>query len=668
MSFRTLMLTVVLGLLLVTTLATSFFAFQGTRKAIEQLVGAQTASTLEGVTLQVEALFDPADRILHALRREILSEKFPWDDPVESAKHMGILLRYEEGISWIGFGRADGSFSGAWTDQNRIVLNISSPDGGRPAEWVFEENGELTELNRPEIPEKYDARTRSWFQIAKDAPDMVWSKPYDFESGGRGISACLAVHDTEGVFLGVLTVDFTLADIAAYLDKLAQEFSSEALVFSLNGELLAMPEAASDTDGLNAVQQVILQLTEEERDGLGGDQLIRLVRLEGDTVMIGMRAAKVAGDLDCISTVVSSRNKNFGWLDQLMRNTWLAAAAALLIALVAGFLLAGRVADPLRKITGQLQRIGDFELDSPPHLKSSIREIRSLVDSLDRMRSSLRSFSHYVPVELVQELVRAGGKAEPGGEKRHVTILFCDMAGFTTYAETVSPEVSVDTLTVYFESIGKAVESHGGIIDKFLGDGIMALFNAPANRVDHEAAACAAALDALKNLPSGPSRCLGVRLGIHCGQALVGNIGTTRRFAYTAIGDCVNLASRIEGLGKIYGVPILASELIRKAAGEERFLWRTLDRVAVVGREEAIPICQLVGWRTEATASLLQTVADYESALAETWKGNFGEALRLLKPHVDADPPANFLTERLKTWMQTPPPEGWSGTFRSEQK
>jgi adenylate cyclase len=268
------------------------------------------------------------------------------------------------------------------------------------------------------------------------------------------------------------------------------------------------------------------------------------------------------------------------------------------------------------------------------------------------MRTGLASFSHYVPVDLVRDLVRSGGVAALGGERREISLMFCDLAGFTGYAEKTSPEAAVETLTSYFESYGLAIEHSGGVIDKFLGDGIMALFNAPKKLSDPASAACRAALRGTAHFAGCPLQKHGAtafvaRVGLHTGEVLVGNVGTANRFTYTAIGDAVNLCSRLEGLNKTYGTRILASSALRKQAGEEEFLWRRLDRVSVVGRTEPLDIDELMGFRDQATPASLHLAKTYSLAFDAFLTQNWDVAASLLGTIPEGDLPAQLLLQRI---------------------
>lgn len=230
----------------------------------------------------------------------------------------------------------------------------------------------------------------------------------------------------------------------------------------------------------------------------------------------------------------------------------------------------------------------------------------------DRDKRFLRdSFSLYLAPALVDRLV--AGKTPPalGGETREITVFFSDLAGFSSLAEGLAPDAVVRLMNVYLSAMTDEIERHGGIVDKYIGDAIVALFGAPLADPDHAAHAVAAALACQRRLATmTEGRQLRQRIGLNTGLAVVGNIGSHRRFNYTAMGDAVNLAARLEGANKAYGTGIMASEATRRLAGDG-FAWRELDTVRVVGREQPLVI-----WQPGVTEGVQ---AGYAAALA-AWR------------------------------------------------
>jgi adenylate cyclase len=354
-----------------------------------------------------------------------------------------------------------------------------------------------------------------------------------------------------------------------------------------------------------------------------------------------------------------------------------AAGVAIFAALVSVFLgvfFANRVSDSLRLIADELGRIGRFELGGAKLPQSSlVREVNDMAEATDAMKSSLKSFGRYVPKDLVSEMLRTGTEAKLGGDKKELTMLFSDIAGFTSVAETMEPDELVELLADYLEAMSDCIKDNGGTVDKFIGDAIMAFWGAPRDLSDHAAHACRAALAMRARLSRlleewdamGRPR-FETRIGLNTGGTLVGNIGAPERLNYTAMGDSVNLASRLENLNKSYGTHILCGDATVKAAGDG-FVFRPVDWVAVKGKKRGILISELVGLSDEVDDSIKAAVEEYRAALDLYRARKFDEAATRFDEAGAAfggnDGPSDTMAARARTYTDAPPPDDWDGTF-----
>jgi adenylate cyclase len=275
----------------------------------------------------------------------------------------------------------------------------------------------------------------------------------------------------------------------------------------------------------------------------------------------------------------------------------------------------------------------------------------------------------------VRTLLAKGNEAQLGGEIRRLTILFSDIDNFTGISEGIEPTRLVTEMGRYFSLMTGAITRRGGTVDKFMGDGVMAFFNAPAELPEHPRRACLAALDAQallaeRSAAASPDEpVFRTRIGIALGEVLVGNIGTPERFAYTLLGDEVNLASRLEGLNKLYGTAIIASDAVAAEAGDG-FEWRRLDRVAVKGRHQATAICELLGERGAVVADRLAARDAYERALEAYFVGEFASAAQGFgeaMPLCPGDPAAHMMRDRALA-LAADPPAQWNGVHVMEEK
>ncbi len=289
-----------------------------------------------------------------------------------------------------------------------------------------------------------------------------------------------------------------------------------------------------------------------------------------------------------------------------------------------------------------------------------------------------RMFQQYLPPAVVRQLIHRPELLALGGEERVATVLFCDVKGFSRVAEGLAPTALVALLNEYLTVMTDVVVEHGGVIDKYLGDALMAEFGVPVPLDDHAVRACRAALgmrDELRRLREGWTRrgmpALHARTGINTGQVLVGNLGSFRMMDYTCMGDHVNLASRLEGVNKEYGTEILVSEFTWRSV-QEHFVGREIDRVRVVGRGEACGVYELVAVREagvdEGTAALM---AGFAEALALFRQRSFGAALgafEALAGRFPADGPTAVYVERSRDLAAHPPPEDWDGVHQLDSK
>lgn len=294
---------------------------------------------------------------------------------------------------------------------------------------------------------------------------------------------------------------------------------------------------------------------------------------------------------------------------------------------------------------------------------------RSLV--VDRKgRYMKKAFSNYVSADLVAQIMKNPDSLKLGGEKREISVLFSDIRGFTTLSEKLSPEALVQVLNEYLNPMTLIVLEEKGMLDKYIGDAVMAIYNAPLDVDGHADHACRSALKMMVKLSELNSsfvergiQAIDIGIGINTGDAVVGNMGAAMRFDYTAIGDNVNLASRLEGLNKMYGTHIIVSESTKLQAGSDLH-FRQIDLVAVKGKLQPVPIYELM------------VVDDVDL------RGLFSGALRLYRAkdftaavtvfdglcNQKQDYVSSLYVQRCREFIAAPPPEEWDGVFVAKTK
>jgi len=308
---------------------------------------------------------------------------------------------------------------------------------------------------------------------------------------------------------------------------------------------------------------------------------------------------------------------------------------------------------------------------APDAARSRLRDIDEVMLGLERAKTVVRAMGKYIPLDLVRRLYERNEEPQLGGDLRTVTLMFTDIEGFTTLAEQLPPDRLARQLGDYLEAMTSAVERTSGTIDKYIGDAVMAFWNAPALIEGHAARACEAVLacqEATQTLYASPTwqglPPLVTRFGVHTADVMVGHFGARTRLSYTALGDGVNLAARLEPLCKQYGVTALVSEAVAQAA--DGFVFRRIDRVAVKGKAQGIEVFELLGRKSDVIPRI-EYLQRYETAFEAYLERDFSGALAILAG-ADDDPPSSVLAARCKQLKDSPPPENWGGVHVAKSK
>jgi class 3 adenylate cyclase len=366
----------------------------------------------------------------------------------------------------------------------------------------------------------------------------------------------------------------------------------------------------------------------------------------------------------------------------------LLAIAALLGLTVAALVTLGLVR-PVRRLLLGTAAVEHGALDTVVPVTSR-DEIGSLTQSFNSMVGELRvkarirdTFGKYVDPRIVAGLLDRPELTEAKGSRREMTILFCDMTGFTALSEGMTPAALVNVLNRYITVMSEPVRRNNGIIDKYIGDGIMAFWGPPFTGTDdHSGPACLAALDQLAGLAGFRAELpeitglrrgfpeVDIRIGIATGDVVVGNIGSEQTRNYTVIGDTVNLASRLEAANKTYGTRALVSEGTNRFAAD-LVETREIDQVLVVGKTEPQRIFELLGRKGEVSGERLALRDAFGAALAAYRRKNWGEARAGFEgclEIVPGDGPSTALLRRIAQFCTTAPGLDWDGVWSLTEK
>jgi len=364
-------------------------------------------------------------------------------------------------------------------------------------------------------------------------------------------------------------------------------------------------------------------------------------------------------------------------------------ALAAILGLIFAILVSDGITRPVRRLLEGTRAVEAGRLDGSIDITTR-DEIGQLSAAFNRMVEQLRqnerireTFGRYIDPKVVEGLIDQPALAATEGQRRVMTVLFCDLKGFTSLSESVTPQGLVKVMNRYLSTMSEPIRSHRGIIDKYIGDAIMAYWGPPfIDEADQARFACFAAIDMIgriatlrKELPellgvrTIPMQC-DIRIGIATGEALVGSIGSEFMMSYTVMGDTVNLASRLEGANKIYSGRSLVSEATVAAAGAA-IEAREIDRLVVVGQTSPQVVFEIMGRKGELTPDQLLLRTRYSEGLAAYRARNWDEARRAFNAALEAVPadgPATTLAMRVVSLQANPPAADWEGSWYLDHK
>jgi class 3 adenylate cyclase len=326
---------------------------------------------------------------------------------------------------------------------------------------------------------------------------------------------------------------------------------------------------------------------------------------------------------------------------------------------------------------------GSIDITTHDEIGQLTAAFNAMVAQLRRNEKMRETFGRYIDPRVVETLIDRPVLAATDGERRVMTVLFCDMKGFTTLSEGMTPQGLVKVMNHFLTAMSEQVRSNHGVIDKYIGDAIMAYWGPPFTEQGEDARlACLAAIGMLgrvaalrTELPellgvrAAGSAC-DVRIGIATGEVLVGSIGSDFMMSYTVIGDSVNLASRLEGANKAYGCRCLISEATMTAAGEA-IETREIDRIVVVGQVRPETVFEVMGGKGDLAPERLVLRARYAEGLAAYRARRWDEARRAFDAALEAvpsDEPSKSLIKRINDFVIKPPPHDWDGVWRFDYK
>jgi adenylate cyclase len=591
-------------------------------------------------------------------------------------------LQSQPNISWVAFGWPDGAFFAAHKlgDLGLEMMEIAPVDDEikRRIDQYGVVVGDIQFEKRRFENTDYVVTDQEWYRSGMQTDEPRWFDVLVHPVGSRPSIAYAGPIDVYQKRQGVLAVIIEYTRLAQFLSQLSVGKSGAAFILGRDGTTIAAPDPDADEVNMQRSDQPLLPIAQSAIKTAGGSydsdkKIAAPVRLvaAGDAYAVTLTPLAFPGWT--LATVIPEA-EFLGPIETTIRKLLIGLAFLILAAGILSAWLARRViATPLIMVVDELKHVARFDLDQVRRHASRLIELENLSNAIADMAGGLAAFRKYIPADLVKTLVSEGIEPRPGGSIRTLTVLFADIAGFTGLSERLGDQI-IPLLSGYLDTMSREVSTHGGTIDKFIGDAVMAFWGAPAANADHAVGACRAALACQRalrasGLTDDSGQPLRVRIGVNSGNVLVGNIGSEFRLNYTVIGDAVNVASRLEGANKEYGTGIIIGEETRRLAGDNIHV-RELDRLMVYGRAGGIAIYELLNM-AERGAMLPGWVALYNSGLAAYRTRDFSVAMNLFQQVLDeraSDQPARIMLERSSQYLKSPPGGDWEATNAMKAK
>ncbi len=473
--------------------------------------------------------------------------------------------------------------------------------------------------NKPIFNTK-DFRKLSWYNKAFETHKLYFSDIHILKvQNVAGVTTSAPIISKDKQKLGAFSVRITVREFSEFINEMCPTDYSRSFIVNKDRKIIADSdfEELSVRDKENNIKilttknladSTLDMALNQYKAGIKSTDLpenIFYLRANKKDFIVSIDDFPISLGLNWM--IVSLTPSSVFTIDALtiQQNSIFLAIAILLGAIVILYFQAQNLSEPIIHLAAEAKKIQSLELDDVMFLNSNIKEIHELTDTMQESKRNLVNFSKYIPKGLVKQFIESQQEVEIGGSTKEVTIMFTDVENFTTLSELLSPQDLMFHLSDYFDNLTGIIIENNGTVDKFIGDAIMAFWGAPTPNSNQAIDACRTALlcqQFLKNINNFWKEKgkvpLVTRIGINFGSAVIGNVGSSERMNYTAIGDSVNLAARLEGINKMYGTSIIISDSAYAQLSSD-FIVRPLDIVIVKGKEKHTKIYELVGIKND---------------------------------------------------------------------
>lgn len=616
-----------------------------------------------------------AEQILHNTSGLLLEKQIPSVEDPDLQIFMLNVLRLYSDISSLYLAFDSGDLISVQTINSSIQTHfLSAPEKPLPANAIF--TVQIINTKRQAHPEIWyyldsnlkviaseelthtslDVKTRPWFKGAIQSQKIYWSDVYHFlPTQELGLTASKPIYDRNNKLICVMGTDISFKQLTDFMQQ--QKIGKIGSVFLLDQNakiIIPRPETLKTTDvPVDAAEAATAHFAKTSNHNFSFE--FHHARY---LVYISNLPSLFHQHWQLMSIVPFS--EFFGYLIHTQFQESLITLIILLFSILIIIYFSNRISKPIVRLAKEIDKITSLDLSSEKRISSHIIEIRMMDISVASLRAAIRSFSHYVPKEIVKQLLSQGQEITLHVSKKRLTIFFSDIENFTAISETYSLNILMPLLNEYFHGLSTIILQNNGTIDKYIGDSVMAFWGAPLPELNHAILACKTALQCQAFLVEFNKKCRNegkpefiTRFGISTGTVVVGNIGTLERMNYTVMGDTVNTAARLQVTDKIYHVSILISDEVYHDIAKH-FLVRPIDIVEIRGKKNKIKIYELVASADSdpiigATSQQKELCSLFTAAYQQFTESNYEAAKQLfieIQKKFPDDYPTQFYLKR----------------------
>jgi len=575
-------------------------------------------------------------------------------------------------IASLDFGQQDGQFMMVKRMADQSIATQKIKD--HQIDWFDRHpNAHFKQIKEHRhIPyDPYDPRERPWYQGAITQQGIYWTGVYMFATDQQpAITASITLKDKNNHITSVSSASLTLKKLSAFLTTIDL---GEGKAFILNKDLkvIAMPNLIHYFNKKNHELPKLNSMPDKRMHSFAKISMAQQDKINFEFSVDNENYFGVLSKFNYFPDnhwYIGAFIPEKQLLGKIKKANYYAIGISftcLVMALILIYFIAKRITKPLCLLAKEATKMQDLDFNDSFQSSSIFEELDQTLTSFRKMRDRVRVLGRYAPTQLVLKLLKSHKKPELGGETKCLTLFFSDIENFSSYAESCHAEKIAKILGLYLHITTDVIKSHQGTVDKYMGDGIMAFWNAPDTVKKHAKLAVYAALDCLEAIEEMEDPRLYTRIGIHTAEVVVGNFGSPERFNYTAVGDGVNLAARLEGVNRYYKTQLIISNETYQQV-KSKVVCRQLDNIAVKGKKQSCLIYEVIGKVNTVEQSRLDFIEYYEQGMLFYYQKDFSQALEKFEQAeqiIPNDCAVSILKKRAAGFIDNPPTEDWCGVY-----